>query len=125
MTAKAYRRILLDKKAEFLEALGTNRQELAEPEAEDRVGADADKIAHDEFVLLRVNQSLYSQLRQVEDALDRLELGEYGRCLGCGTAIPPKRLEAVPWARFCITCQENASGFLAAETAGIGKEASL
>ena len=122
MTAKAYRRIILDKKAEFLEALGSNRQELAEPE--DRLGADADKIAHDEFVLLRVNQSLYSQLRQVEDALERLELGEYGCCLGCGTAIPPKRLEAVPWARFCITCHENSSGFLAAETAGIGKEAS-
>ena len=118
MTDKTYRRILLDKKTEFLEALGNNREGLAEPE--ERWGADADKIAHDEFVLLRVNQSLYSQLRQVEDALERLELGEYGRCLGCGTAIPPKRLEAVPWARFCITCQENASGFLVAETAGMG-----
>lgn len=123
MTGKTYRKILLDKKAEFLEALGSNRQELAEPE--DRVGSDADKIAHDEFVLLRVNHSLYSQLRLVEDALERLELGEYGRCAGCGAAIPPKRLEAVPWARFCISCQENASGFLPAEMAGIGKEASL
>ena len=107
MTGKTYRRILLDKKAEFLEALGNNRQELAE--SEDRFGADADKIAHDEFVLLRVNQSLYGQLRLVEDALDRLELGEYGRCVGCGTAIPPKRLEAIPWAATCIDCARGAS----------------
>ena len=120
MTGNTYRRILLGKKAEFLEALGNNRQELTE--SDDRLGADADKIAYDDFVLLRVNQSLYSQLRLVEDALDRLELGEYGRCVGCGTAIPPKRLEAIPWARFCITCQEHISGFPLAETARIGEE---
>ena len=123
MTGNTYRRILLDKKAEFLEALGNNRQELAESDY--RLGADADKIAHDEFVLLRVNQSLYSQLRLVEDALDRLELGEYGRCVGCGRGIPPKRLEAIPWARFCISCQEHIPGFLPAETARIGEEVSL
>lgn len=109
MTGKTYQKILLDKKAEFMDALGSNCQELAE--AEDRLGADADKIAHDDFVLLQLNQSLYSQLRQVEDALKRLELGEYGRCLGCGMAIPPKRLQAIPWARFCVACQDAALQF--------------
>ena len=109
MTGKTYQKVLLDKKEEFLEALGSNCQELAG--AEDRLGADADKIAHDDFVLLQVNESLYTQLRQVEDALKRLELGDYGRCLGCGGAIPLKRLQAIPWARFCVDCQDAARGF--------------
>ena len=122
MTEKTYQRILLDKKEEFLEALGSNFEGLAE--AEDRLGADADKIAHDEFVLLQVNQSLYTQLRQVEEALKRLELGEYGRCLGCGEAIPPKRLEAIPWARFCMACQDAALRFpLPEEMARLAREA--
>jgi len=121
MTGKTYQKVLLDKKEEFLEALGSNCQELAG--AEDRLGADADKIAHDDFVLLQVNESLYTQLRQVEDALKRLELGDYGRCLGCGGAIPLKRLEAVPWARFCVACQDAARGFPLPEMGRLGKEA--
>lgn len=121
MTEKTYQRILLDKKEEFLEALGSNFQGLAE--AEDRLGADADKIAHDEFVLLQVNQSLYTQLRQVEEALKRLELGDYGRCLGCGVAIPPKRLQAIPWARFCMACQDATLSFLLPEMPRLGREA--
>ena len=121
MTGKTYQQILLDKKAEFMEALGSNCQGLAE--AEDRLGADADKIAHDDFVLLQVNESLYLQLRQVEDALKRLELGEYGRCLGCGAAIPLKRLQAIPWARFCVACQDPARSFPLPELNRLGREA--
>jgi RNA polymerase-binding protein DksA len=42
------------------------------------------------------------QLRQVENALARIESGEYGRCEVCGQEIPAERLEAVPWATLCI-----------------------
>jgi RNA polymerase-binding transcription factor DksA len=42
------------------------------------------------------------QLRQVEQALARIESGEYGRCEVCGKEIPPERLEAVPWTTLCI-----------------------
>jgi RNA polymerase-binding protein DksA len=42
------------------------------------------------------------QLREVEDALERLESGEYGTCRVCGKEIPPERLEAVPWTTLCI-----------------------
>ena len=30
----------------------------------------------------------------------------YGKCIRCGQAVPEKRLEAVPWARHCVSCQE-------------------
>jgi DnaK suppressor protein len=45
-------------------------------------------------------------LFQVEDALTRLDADRFGRCVNCGRAIARPRLEALPWARYCIDCQE-------------------
>ncbi len=42
------------------------------------------------------------QLREVEDALARIEDGTYGTCTVCGKEIPEERLEAVPWTKLCI-----------------------
>jgi DnaK suppressor protein len=47
-------------------------------------------------------------LRSVRTALARIEDGRYGACLHCDTAINPKRLAAVPWAAYCVHCQEAA-----------------
>ncbi|HKV93534.1 MAG TPA: TraR/DksA C4-type zinc finger protein [Candidatus Angelobacter sp.] len=46
-------------------------------------------------------------LQMVESALQRLREGSFGECINCGHEINPKRLEAVPWTRFCIACQEK------------------
>lgn len=45
-------------------------------------------------------------LALVTDALARLDSGTFGRCLRCGEAIPDGRLEVLPWAAFCIACQQ-------------------
>jgi DnaK suppressor protein len=45
-------------------------------------------------------------LRQVEAALHRMHEGHYGLCLNCGQEMKPRRLEALPWAAFCVPCQE-------------------
>jgi DnaK suppressor protein len=47
-------------------------------------------------------------LRQVKGAMARMEDGSYGVCVHCEEEINPKRLAAVPWAQFCIQCQELA-----------------
>jgi DnaK suppressor protein len=47
-------------------------------------------------------------LRQVEAARDRLRDGSFGICLGCEEDIAPKRLQAVPWAAYCVSCQTEA-----------------
>jgi DnaK suppressor protein len=47
-------------------------------------------------------------LREVRAALRRIHQGSFGTCVECETAISPKRLAAVPWARLCIRCQEAA-----------------
>ena len=49
-----------------------------------------------------------SLLRNVRAALRRIREGHFGVCLRCEEDIRPKRLAAVPWAAFCIECQEIA-----------------
>jgi DnaK suppressor protein len=46
-------------------------------------------------------------LAMVETALQRIREGDFGECVNCGNEINAKRLEAVPWTRYCIACQEK------------------
>src|ERR1035441_8007113 len=96
---------LIEKRASVLSGLGTRFDTMA------RMGRVAEddqaQISHDEFVSLRMNGLDYGQLRQVDEALDRLDAGDYGICLACDEPIAEKRLFALPWARYCVTCQEN------------------
>jgi DnaK suppressor protein len=48
-----------------------------------------------------------SKLRAIDAALARLERGDYGVCAGCGDDIPLARLEAVPFATYCVDCQHE------------------
>lgn len=43
-------------------------------------------------------------LHEIDDALHRIERHTYGICEGAGERIPKKRLEAIPWARYCVQC---------------------
>lgn len=55
-------------------------------------------------------------LQMVESALERLREGSFGECISCGKDINPKRLEAVPWTRHCIDCQEKLEQGILEET---------
>lgn len=71
-------------------------------------GDEADKslIAHlREFNITRVELNR-QRLQHVEEALERLAQDLYGYCIHCGELIAAKRLMAIPWARYCINCQE-------------------
>jgi DnaK suppressor protein len=57
-------------------------------------------------VLLAVSENDSRQLQMIDEALIRIEDEEYGICLNCKKEIMPKRLQAVPWARYCLSCQE-------------------
>lgn len=48
-----------------------------------------------------------ARLRQVDAALDRLADGSYGICLECEEEIGARRLKALPWAEYCISCQQR------------------
>ncbi len=59
-----------------------------------------------EFLFARSNNDRQF-LQMVERALSSITEGTYGECEQCGEAINQRRLEAVPWARHCIGCQEK------------------
>jgi DnaK suppressor protein len=101
----AYRRILLEKRASVLITLDAKAQSLS---TGDRI-SEEDQAQHSlqEAVSLRLNGFEYLQLRQIQQALDRLLIGEYGICLSCDGHIAPNRLQALPWAKYCVKCQER------------------
>jgi DnaK suppressor protein len=74
---------------------------------------DLSQQSHEEWIFLNRNMLDMKLLREVQDGLRRIDLGTYGTCQGCEEPISVKRLDAVPWAKFCVSCQERiASGAL-------------
>ena len=67
---------------------------------------DLSQQHHEEWIFLNRNTIDMKLLREINDALHRIEQGTYGTCLECEEPISVKRLDAVPWARFCVACQE-------------------
>lgn len=47
------------------------------------------------------------ELREIDEALARLEKGEFGMCESCGESIPKSRLKVIPYARLCIGCKQK------------------
>ena len=85
------------------------RTETYGREADREVTQDpADKASNSYTKELLFSQSTNDRfiLQLVEEALQRIHEGEYGYCAHCGKEVQPKRLEAVPWARHCIVCQD-------------------
>jgi DnaK suppressor protein len=81
-------------------------QESADDGTDDLV--DRANAAYNRELMFSLSDSERTMLLQIEEALHRMREGVYGRCSNCGQVIAPLRLEAVPWARFCIDCQELA-----------------
>jgi DnaK suppressor protein len=57
---------------------------------------------------LALREDLEQRVEQLEDALERLDEGTYGRCESCGQPIDPARLDALPGTRLCIECARRA-----------------
>src|SRR5205823_9642554 len=95
-----YRKMLNEKRKNVMAGLGIKFDTLAKM---GRVAEeDQAQLSHDEFISLRLNSLDYVQLKLIEEALDRIQAGDYGICLSCEEPIPAKRLQALPWARYCV-----------------------
>ena len=57
-------------------------------------------------VMLAVSENESKQLSLIDEALLRIDDNEYGPCQNCENEINPKRLAAIPWARYCLDCQQ-------------------
>jgi len=54
-----------------------------------------------------LKECLLRRREEIESALARIREGSYGNCAGCGNEIGLQRLKVIPWAQFCIPCQEE------------------
>lgn len=68
---------------------------------------DLSQQSHEEWIFLNRNTLDMKLLREVQAALRRIQHTTYGVCAACDEPISAKRLEAVPWAKFCVQCQER------------------
>ena len=68
---------------------------------------DQAPVLHDQFVALRRHHLDRRKLKLIDAAIARLDRGEFGVCEECGDTISPKRLQVIPWAAYCIACQDQ------------------
>ena len=107
--AEKYRRLLDDKKASLSQEIAKTRS------AEEETTEESTQDIADKAVSSYTREFLYSltdgergTLLQIDEALARIDEGSYGFCTNCGQPMAEKRLTAVPWAPYCIDCQELA-----------------
>ncbi len=95
---------LLQERSLLIEKLKGNDLSVDDSETPDPV--DLAVRNYSKNVMLAVSENESRQLALVDEALLRLDDDEYGLCQNCEKAINPKRLAAIPWARYCLDCQE-------------------
>jgi len=106
---KKFREILLSKKAEILSSVTKEEEEGREavsPGAKDPY--DAATEAYGQESSFAISEAGRQTLGDIMEALKKMEEGTYGVCDVCNKPIDMPRLEAVPQARLCISCQEAA-----------------
>jgi DnaK suppressor protein len=100
-----YKTTLEAKMAELSAGL-RNREDIAIEKTPDAL--DEVQLAGERELAIRNLDRESSLLRNVRAALARVADGSYGVCMHCEEDIKPKRLDAVPWTKYCIRCQEAA-----------------
>src|SRR5579863_3055861 len=100
-----FKAILEAKKAELSNAV-RNREDIAIEKTPDAI--DEVQLAGERELAIRNLDRESNLLRNVKGALSRMADGSYGICMHCEEEIKPKRLDAVPWTKYCIRCQEAA-----------------
>ncbi len=102
-----YRRLLEEKKTTLSAEIAKTRS------AEEETTEEATQDIADRAVSSYTREFLYSltdgersTLLQIDDAIGRIDDAVYGLCINCGSPLAEKRLNAVPWAPYCLDCQE-------------------
>ena len=109
-----YRKVLEAKAEEVRRSMSA--QKAAQVVARLDVPSDEGDLSqqhHEEWIFLNRNTIDMKLLREVSDALLSIDHDHYAICLECDEPISAKRLEAVPWARYCVTCQERIAARIA------------
>ncbi len=99
-----YLEIWTDVRRELTKHDGQQYEDLVQGAGDVQDHATADLVV--DLNLAEIDRDI-EELRAVQNAIARLERGDYGLCQSCGTEIPVARLEALPQAEFCVECQRR------------------
>ena len=107
LTMEEIRKILLDEKEKI--GLEIKSRQINQFNTERDVGDEVDNsvVEQERELNLLLQDREKQHLEAIEEALQRIETGEYGFCDECGDQIDQKRLMVMPLAQLCITCQQN------------------
>ncbi len=101
------RQTLSDKRAEML-SLYKHDIRVGKESTDDNSDDFADRAnnSYNRELMFALSATERGMLGHIDKAFERLESGKYGRCSSCNRPIGLPRLKALPWARYCIACQE-------------------
>ena len=111
-----FRDLLLEKRKSVMESIQQIEKDTLKKSQREASGdlsgytyhmADMATDNFDTEFSLKMASAEQRTLYEIDEALKRIEEGTYGDCLLCGKKISPQRLKAVPYASFCISCQEE------------------
>jgi len=103
-----YKKKLTTRREELMKTIARTEEEGRQADDDPTVDL-ADKAANSytkEFLFGMTNTDR-TILNMIDEALKRIKANEYGLCMNCQEEMQQKRLEAVPWAKHCISCQEK------------------
>jgi DnaK suppressor protein len=103
-----YKKKLMTRREELMKTIARTEEEGRQADDDPTVDL-ADKAANSytkEFLFGMTNTDR-TILNMIDEALKRIKANEYGLCANCQEEMQQKRLEAVPWAKNCISCQEK------------------
>ncbi len=105
---KTIKDMLVKMREELVQEIGRRSKATTEAGAQD-IGDILDSVSEErtrELDMILTDREK-RKLHQIDDALDRIDEGTYGQCDDCGVKIPKARLKVLPFAKFCVECQEK------------------
>ena len=108
LNTEEIKRKLQAERERVLESLRRDAEHVLERDDTTQDEGDLAAASHDRGVFLLLQESGSKRLRMIDAVLTRIHDDEFGMCERCGDAISPARLDAIPWATRCVTCQELA-----------------
>jgi len=105
-TLSRFKKILLKEREEIIgdvKQIYESSQAVGQDGIQD-IGDEAANV-YNKQILLTLNENERMRLKEVDEALDRIEAGAYGVCEECGEPIGLKRLEVKPVAKYCVPCK--------------------
>jgi len=103
---EGFRKKLLEQKQAVLtkvESFSKSTKEVSMDEVRD--SADIASDYYERELAMGLSETERMRLQEVEEALERIDNGTYGKCEACGNLIAGPRLEALPFAKFCVDCK--------------------